>query len=337
MRRSRILIIALTALALGTGAFVYWRSVMSGAVVPFLLDDPVMGSAADPAATPHGVAFADPGAAQDAGSGPGTIDAASALAPRPYRASPAQRQHDQQRLLTAEDRVVLAREFEQRAARGEVDAARAMRDLVNDCDDARMASDPVQRPFFERMADLGDAHAQWVQFSLAHWHAIMPSCERLLGPAAGWPEGVRLAWTERAAALGDPGARLEIGGLTREPGIQRDAVRAILLEGDPLQWMRYSMSLAPHADLDGSLLSPTAFFWAGCARIPACAADPVAYLYDPASPTGSMAERWMQAMALWDAPRSRAIAEAQARRINEHVAAGRIDRLLPPERKPAGP
>lgn len=158
----------------------------------------------------------------------------------------------------------------------------------------------------------------------------MPSCERLLGPAAGWPEGVRLAWTERAAALGDPRARLEIGGLTREPGIQRDAVRAILLEGDPLQWMRYSMSLARHADLDGSLLSPTAFFWAGCARIPACAADPVAYLYDPASPTGSMAERWVQAMALWDAPRSRAIAEAQARRINEHVAAGRIDRLRRP-------
>lgn len=258
----------------------------------------------------------------------------------PFRASPAQRLTDRERILRDADLLGLAGDLRARARTGDADAAAAMAELLAHCAMTHAFEQlSIHEPdLWEVFATVG-FDAPVIGRAQAELTSARTRCAALALDPAGM-EQLQLAWSLHAAALGDPLARL--WRAYREPGDtpQRQAEVNVERQQAALELLaeRGPRALSDHAVLlaGRGRYESAAFILASCQLIEACAADPAAWavanfsLREVAGFGGHLFLRMAS-------PRELAIAQGQAEEIVRLWRTGQFAQIVAPrERAPPG-
>lgn len=322
MTRSRIVILVMLALALGAGAFVYWRFDVPDSSGPTVAESGAV-PANDDSASPDQAGTSEapahpPNDSPELSTGPDQTGA-----PKSFRASVVQREQDVQRMAKQDDRASLAREFEERAARGDIDAAAHLREMLQEC--------MIESGTPDEVAAGVEWFAQELQLAAGEVQVFLEVYDRTIRRCEGWLAGTTFeqrqarwqAATERAAATGDAAARI---ALPPQDEAWRRAAVEFIRQATPRDLILYGGTLGLLNGLDHH-----AYVRVGCQLIEACAADPMAYaLSREAQGLGLAAMAGLRTIARTSTQRQQLIDEARTRWIIERLEAQRWDELLPP-------
>lgn len=302
-------------------------------------------SAAGNAASRAGDRLAMPTPVPNPAADEGSKSAATAAAAQPpakpaaipFRASPAKRDADRERILRDADLRGLAAELRARASSGDADAAAAMAELLAHCALTHAFEQwNINEPDLWAIFATVGVDAPLIGRAQAELASARTRCAAL-GHDAAQLEQLQLAWSAHAAQLGDPLARL--WRAFRDPGDtpQRQAEVAAEREQAALELLaeRGPRALSDHALLLSvrGRYESAAFILAACQLIEACAANPEAWaeanftLREVAGDGGHFGLRMTS-------PRELAIAQGQAEEIVRLWRAGQFAQIVGPRDRP---
>ena len=295
-----------------------------------------------PEAKPAEVAIPEAARLQQLPTAPPDASIANSAPPpaAAHRAPANLRQQDRQRLQDDPDLGAFAIELKARADTGDADAAMALSDLHDVCQNAsRWVGESAVLTDFDR-------NFFGVVGLSADQLAALAAARRSLGVrCANWAasDGVqrsRLAasWAARAVAMGHPGARLSAEARylwADTPSTEalergREIGLELLRQRDPQDLLRYGSTLSP--------LSPyeyAGFVMAACLLDTQCAADPMAFGRDSVN-AGAYPGFPNYLTLNFLGPRDRWISERQAEEIVALWRAGRFDLILPSDLSSSG-
>ncbi len=304
------------------------------------------------AENPPSTAIADRPAAQapapDAEAAEPAKSAAAAAAAQPpakpqaiaFRASPAQRDADRERILRDADLRGLVADLRARALAGDADAAAAMSELLTHCALTHAFEQwNINEPDLWSIFATVGVDAPMIGRAQAELASARTRCAAL-GHDAAQMEQLQLAWSAHAAQLGDPLARM--WRAFRDPGDtpqqqaevaaeRQQAALELLAERGPRALSDHALLLSVRGRYESA-----AFILAACQLIEACAADPDAWaaanfsLREVAGDGGHFGLRMAS-------PRELAIAQGQAEEIVRLWRAGQFAQIVGPrERSPPG-
>lgn len=314
------------ALALGAGAIVYWRAESVDSSRPTIAETaavPVTDASAPAKDTGASEAPADP---PDDSPELSTVPDQTG-APKSFRASVVQREQDVQRMANEDDWASLAQEFEERAARGDIDAAANLREMLQEC--------MIESGTPDQIAAGVEWFAQELQLAAGEVQVFLEVYDRTIRRCEGWLAGTTFeqrqarwqAATERAAATGDALARL---ALPPQDEAWRRAAIEFLRQATPHDLILHGATLGILNGLDYY-----AYVRVGCQLIEACAGDPIGYALSPeAQGLGLAAMAGLRTIARTGSQRQQLIDEARTRWIIEQLEAQRWEELLPPPTPP---
>ena len=266
-----------------------------------------------------------------------SVASASATGPAPklaaFRVSLAQRAADQQRIREDPDLAALVEELAERARGGDIDATRALLDLLRLCAAAAAMGPESDPQEWRRLALWGDLDARFLDAMAVPFAAEQGRCAPLLMANLEGFEAIYNEWMQLARERGDPLAVLNDWS-TPGPSEQArwQAALEILREGDSQSLARYSMQLSL---LSG--LGPEAYVLAACQTIDACAVDPQAYALQHLSAQSYAGNDGAWLLLRMMTPRQRQISSGQAAMIVRAWRAGQFEQLLQPQTQPPKP
>lgn len=227
--------------------------------------------------------------AQAAADSVAAADARPALLASAFRGTDAEALADQQRLAQALDLRAFAAELERRAARGDIDAAATLFDLLHQCADvlSQSATSRATAPIYTRCATLLDGEGDAAMAGLQAWLDAASDRAALLGdPAAGFDQDLQQAAQGRGVSERDLIAAgsvladrlLDQGRLVDLWRMARGSA-ALGLHRDPRAWVLALCQLGyPCNELDFSIQGTCAQIPTGCS-----ASDPVGYVRERSS------------------------------------------------------
>jgi hypothetical protein len=275
-----------SAIAVLAGLALWWF-VRPDAVMYLPLESALIPAVSKPVAAPPSKSPAN--TAQAAADSATAADARPALLANAFRGTDAEALADQQRLAQALDLRAFAAELEQRAARGDIDAAATLFDLLHQCAEvfALSADTQAAAPIHTRCATLLDGQGDAAMVGLqARLDAATDRAALLGDPAAGFDHDLQQAAQGRGFSEDDLiAAGSVLANRLLDQGRLADLWRmargsaAVGLRHDSRAWVLALCQLGyPCNELDFSIQGTCAQIPTGCS-----ASDPVGYVRERSS------------------------------------------------------